>query len=77
MDALLKSLSSVAASVLEFLPDSPFHEWLTNLAEIPYLKYLNYFVPISDFLVLLGVWGVAVGMFYAVSAVLRFVGAID
>lgn len=77
MDALLKSFQSIIATILEILPDSPFRGFIDNLAEIPYLNYFNYFVPVSDFLVLLGVWGTAITTFYAVSALLRFVKAIS
>lgn len=77
MDVLMKSISSVIAAVLEFLPDSPFRAWLDNLSDIPYLGYLNYFIPISDFVALLTAWGIAVGAFYAVSAILRMVKAIE
>lgn len=77
MDTILKSISSVLAAVLELLPDSPFRPWLDSLADIPYLGYFNYLVPVSDFLVLLGAWGLAVGAFYAVSAILRMVKAIQ
>ncbi len=77
MSAFLKGLKQLLAAVLSFLPDSPFRGFLDNLAEVPYLGYLNYFIPISDFLTLLSVWGAAVGLFYVYSVLLRFVKAID
>lgn len=77
MDVIMKSISSILAAVLELLPDSPFRPWLDSLAEIPYLDYFNYFVPVSDFLALLAAWGAAIGAFYAVSAILRMVKAIE
>lgn len=77
MDAILKSFQSIIATILEVLPDSPFRNFIDNLADIPYLGYFNYFVPVSDFLTLLTIWGTAITMFYAVSALLRFAKAID
>lgn len=77
MTKLLNGLRSVLIAVLQFLPDSPFRGFIDNIAEIPYIGYLNYFVPISDFLTLLTVWGAAVGLFYVASVMLRFVKAID
>lgn len=77
MDAILKSFQSILDAVMNLLPDSPFRPFIDTLAEVPYLGYLNYFVPISDFLILLSLWGTAITMFYAVSALLRLINAID
>jgi hypothetical protein len=77
MTKLLNGLRAVLITVLELLPDSPFRGFIDNIAEIPYIGYLNYFVPVSDFLALLTVWGAAVGLFYVSSVILRFVKAID
>ncbi len=77
MATIMELLNSLAAAALALLPDSPFRGFIDQLGEIPYLGYLNYFVPISDFLVLLSVWGAAIGIFYVCSAILRFVNAID
>lgn len=77
MDAVLKSFQSILDAVMNLLPDSPFRPFIDTLAEVPYLGYLNYFVPISDFLILLSLWGTAITMFYAVSALLRLINAID
>lgn len=77
MSGILNALRAVLVSVLGFLPDSPFRGFIDNIAEIPYIGYLNYFIPVSDFLALLGVWGAAVGLFYVSSVILRFVKAID
>lgn len=77
MMKLLNGLRAVLITVLELLPDSPFRGFIDNIAEIPYIGYLNYFVPVSDFLALLTVWGAAVGLFYVSSVILRFVKAID
>lgn len=77
MEAILKTFQSILNTILEILPDSPFRSFIDNLTDIPYLNYFNYFVPVSDFLALLGIWGTAITMFYAVSALLRFAKAID
>ena len=73
MSGLLNGLRAV----LQLLPGSPFRGFIDSIAEIPYLGYLNYFIPVSDFLALLAVWGAAVGVFYVSSVILRFVKAID
>ncbi len=77
MSRLVEFLNALAAVALSVLPDSPFRGFIDGLGAVPYIGYLNYFVPISDFLTLLAVWGTAIGLFYAVSAILRFVNVID
>ena len=77
MAALLKSFQSILDAVMNLLPDSPFRPFIDNLADVPYLGYLNYFVPVSDFLTLLTIWCTAITLFYAVSALLRLINAID
>ena len=77
MSGLLNGLRAVLVSVLQLLPGSPFRGFIDSIAEIPYLGYLNYFIPVSDILALLAVWGAAVGVFYVSSVILRFVKAID
>lgn len=77
MTAILNVLRKLAIMAIDLLPDSPFRGFIDSIGDIPYLGYLNYFIPISDFLALLSVWTVAIGIFYIVSAVLRTVNAID
>ncbi len=77
MGTILKALGEVLAFALSFLPDSPFQGFLDGLEKVPYLAYLNWFIPIGDFLKILGVWCAAIGIFYIVSVILRFVKAIN
>lgn len=77
MSVVMKALSSMMSMVIDLLPDSPFRGFIDNIVSIPYIGYLNYFVPISDFVAILTAWGTAIGLYYVVSAVLRTVNAID
>lgn len=77
MAKLMQLLNALAAAALSILPDSPFRDFIDQIGEILYIGFLNYFVPISDFLTVLAIWGAAIGLFYAVSAILRFANAID
>lgn len=77
MDAVMKTFQSVINAVPAFLPDSPFRPFIDSISNIPYLGYLNYFIPVSDFIALLTGWVFAIALFYAASSVLRMVRAID
>ena len=58
--------------VFTLLPTSPFRQFITLFGDIPYLNYLNWFVPISDFAVIFEVWLSIVVVYYGYLFVLRF-----
>ena len=70
MSVVMKAFSSMLAVIMDLLPDSPFRGFIDNIISIPYIGFLNYFVPISDFISILTAWGTA-------SAILRTINAID
>lgn len=77
MSIVFKALSSMLSIAIDLLPDSPFRGFIDNIVSIPYIGFLNYFVPVGDFVAILTAWTTAVGLYYVVSAVLRTVNAID
>lgn len=73
----LSSLWDLFAGFLgDILPTSPFRPFLDRFSDIPYLGYLNWFVPIKEMLVVMLAWVTAVGLFYLYSIVLRWVKVI-
>lgn len=60
--------------VLSLLPVSPFTRFVSYFENIPYLAVLNYFVPVSEILVVWEIWLVTVALFYVIMWVLNFVG---
>lgn len=65
------------SNVLKFLPLSPFKQFIPHVKEIPGLAYLNWFVPVSEIAIVLTAWGVAIGIFYLYSIILRWIKAIQ
>ena len=63
---------SLGEALLALLPLSPFTEFLESFANLPYLGWLNWLFPVGDCLVVMGVWLVAVGLFYLYSVVMRW-----
>lgn len=61
--------------LLEVLPTSPFRGWLDSFRGrfFPFLGYLNYFVPIRDFINILGAFLAVVAVFYLYSIIMRWV----
>jgi hypothetical protein len=71
------AIDSMLETALSILPKSPFTEHIDALAEVPYLGILNWFVPIGAFLVIGTSWLVAIGIFYVIKIVLRWIKAIS
>ena len=64
-------------TVLKVLPTSPFRDFINSMEELPYLGYLNYFIPIGTFIKIGTAWLGAIALFYLYSIVLRWIRAIE
>lgn len=62
-----------------FCPFADFVSYLNNATSGfgGFLKTFNWFVPIADMIVILEVWGLAIGVWYAASIILRAAKAIQ
>lgn len=59
------------------LPLSPFTSFLDRFKDLPFLGYLNWFIPVGDILKVLIAWLSAIALFYVYSVVLRWIKAIS
>ena len=69
-------LSSAFEWIVNNLPDSPFR-MLDNTPIQPYLKYINWIIPVDFIIDTLALWLVAVSAYYTWSVVLRWLKTID
>ena len=76
LNYLIKGLGAILSIILNILPPSPF-QLINNSAIADYLPYINYFVPVSEVIVILQVWLVSVGSYYIYSIALRWIKAIE
>ncbi|WP_077612758.1 hypothetical protein [Clostridium sp. Marseille-P2415] len=60
-----------------FLPDSPFQSFINQIDKIPFLGYLNYFVPVAQIIAITQLWVTAIAVFYLVQLALRWVKMIE
>lgn len=67
-------MGSLAEWVISVLPMSPFAPVIDGLADIPYLAYLNWFLPVGEMITIGGVWLAAISVYYVYSIVVRWVG---
>lgn len=66
----------VISIVLALLPMSPFVGFEYLLDEIPYLNFVNWFLPISEMLVILESWLVVVVVYYGILYLLNYTGLV-
>lgn len=76
MEQLNSIFDALAEKVVSALPLSPFQQYISYFENLPFLGWLNWFVPIRAGLVVLGSWLGAIAIFYIYSIALRWVKAI-
>lgn len=77
MEIMQSIIDALLDFVLALLPTSPFDEFITNLESMPYLGYLNWFIPIGTFIKIGAAWLAAITLFYLYSIILRWIKAIE
>lgn len=68
--------SKFGAMLVDVLPTSPFQPYIQAISDLPYLSYLNWFVPVGAFITILETWLSAILIFYLYSIILRWIKAI-
>lgn len=64
-------------AIPQILRKSPFAPWISQAQQLPYMSYLNWFIPFGEILEVFGAWLVCVAVFYAAQIVLRWVKVIQ
>lgn len=78
INAIIRGLGAVLTAVFALLPDSPFQKYIINNEIInKYVGYINYFVPVASILIVIETWCIAIGVYYIVQIVLRWLKAIE
>lgn len=75
INLIISMLAKIANLALMLLPPSPFN--VINEIEIPFLESLNWVIPISFFINLLTYWTLAIGLYYVLQVVLRWIKVVD
>lgn len=70
-------LDKFLSGLLSVLPLSPFTEIISSLGAMPFLGYLNWFIPIGAFLKIGSAWLAAIGLYYLYSVIARWVKLIS
>ena len=72
-DTIVKILITLAVAgiLIAILPASPFTGFIEALETLPYLGYVNWFIPVGRIITTLTAWGAAIAVYYAISWILR------
>lgn len=72
-NAFISIFNKIWTGIINFLPGSPFKALVETFSNIPYLSYLNWFVPVTEMVAVLEAWLAVVAIFYVYRALLRFI----
>lgn len=64
----------VLSIVLTLLPSSPLSGFNYLLANLPYLNFLNWFLPITEMIVILESWLLVVSIYYSIIFLINYAG---
>lgn len=72
-DTIIRILLTIAVAglLIGLLPDSPFVPMIQAISNIPYLNYVNWFLPIGLIASTAMGWAVCIGLYYAIAWILR------
>ena len=59
--------------VLKVLPVSPFAPYIAAMDRLPFLGYLNWFIPVGTLLKIGSAWLAAIAIFYLYMVVARWI----
>lgn len=77
IDWLNEVVNGLLELAISLLPLSPFEKYINSLSNIPYIQYINWFIPVGIFVDIGLAWLGAIGTFYLLMVVLRWIKAIE
>lgn len=58
------------------LPYSPFQGFISYLSSVPYLGYINWFIPMGSIINITAAWTTSISLYYLYSIAMRWIKAI-
>lgn len=77
LDWFTEIIGEFGGKIVSYLPQSPIARYLDSIGDLPYLSYLNWFIPVGSILTVCGTWLTCIAIYYLYSIILRWVRAID
>lgn len=76
MDLINELITKFSNLLMKVLPTSPFTKPLKAFSQMEGLAYVNWFLPISDCIVVLTSWLSSLALYYMYSAIMRHLNII-
>lgn len=76
MDLINELITKFSNLLMKVLPTSPFTAPLKAFSQMEGLAYVNWFLPISDCIVVLTSWLSSLALYYMYSAIMRHLNII-
>lgn len=76
IDFFVKLWHTFLNSLADILPLSPFQPYIDAFGQLPYLGWLNWFIPVRGMLLIFSAWLGAVALFYLYQILLRWLRVI-
>lgn len=73
LDFFSEIFSKFGQWLVSVLPHSPFSEFIDVMNNLPFLNYLNWFIPVTSILKVFVCWLSAISLFYVYSIIARWV----
>ncbi len=73
LDWMKEILDKLLHVVVGVFPTSPFLPFIQELGTLPYLGYINWFLPISEFIAVGALWLTAIAAYYMYMVIARWV----
>ena len=70
-------LDKFLEAVVSVLPLSPFKDFIEELNNLPYLGYINWFVPVGTLIGIGSAWLTSIGVYYCYVVIARWVKLIE
>ena len=67
-------MDSLFNKLVELLPSCPFRKFLDEFADLPFLGYLNWFIPVGRCVQIGVAWLAAIAVFYAIQFLIKQIG---
>ena len=69
--------SNLMNQLIQILPLSPFRSVIAEFSSLPYLGYINWFIPVGDMLRITALWLAAITIYYLYMVAMRWLRVIS
>lgn len=73
MSGIAGLFNQIWQGIINFLPGSPFKALIGSFQNLPYLSYLNWFLPVTEILAVMQAWLAVVAIYYVYSGLMRII----